>query len=124
MFFLDHEVEDLLIDVLAELRATKSAPTRTQVTEGKPLTLKAAAAAIGIRRLALECLIDEGKITAIPWVGGKRRVPTSEVARIQREGIPQSAAPVKPRGRKKNAGETPADVAGMLARIRAHRTPI
>lgn len=91
----------------------------------QPLPFNQAARKLGMRKEELRRLVRDGKIQTIPWVGKKTpfRIPASEIARVQREGIPSvAAAPTPKRGRpKKTAGGPTDSVSAQVARLKAFK---
>jgi predicted site-specific integrase-resolvase len=49
-------------------------------------SMKDAAAAIGMSWVWLDRQIRDGKIKAV-WMGGKRKIPASEIERVKVEGV-------------------------------------
>jgi excisionase family DNA binding protein len=70
--------------------------------DARALTIRSAARKLGIARPTLQRLIDDERIRVVPWigrtagtvpVGGRVRIPASEVERIAEQGIPTLPEP-------------------------------
>ena len=72
------------------------------LTAGGGYTVKETALALGLQPGTISGMIEEGKISNVQKVGGAKRIPASEVRRLQAEE------------RLISEGRSPADIAGLL----------
>ena len=110
---------------LEKLEAHQEHKERRRNLDSRLLTKRAAARLLGIdRSTTLERLIREGSVRTVPY-GEGTRIPASEIARLEDEGIPEpsSRCPPRRRSRKRLNGETmPSTPEELAARIRSIKT--
>ena len=68
--------------------------SETEITWPKPLTREQLAELIGVHPKTVIRWDSEGLIRTI-WMGGKKRVPPSEVSRIVEQGVSLSGRPAR-----------------------------
>lgn len=101
-------VEALLERLLTELPA-RIAEALRQGGPQQPLTIVQAARFLRVRKDVIRSMVARGEIRTVPWTGNRKRIPPTEITRLQTEGVQ-----AKPKRRSRKKVEPPDDPAEIL----------
>lgn len=86
-------------DALLVLGKSRRASAGRMHSASELWTLARAARALGVSKRTLGEFVASGRVRAVPWPGGRKRIPCEEVERIKGEGLPASVP--RPPGKRK-----------------------